>query len=140
MIDILTEHLIPIRNVPHRLPPRPTGRRVHISAVYRWIQRGVRGVQLETIRIGGTSYTSIEALQRFAERQSRAPTADLVSQAHTTATRRRQIDSAKMAVEAIMAGRRYGQRKAMARNGDETPDSNRASRSAPDASADDGPD
>lgn len=65
MINISTEHLIPIRDVPRHLPPRPTGRRVHISAVYRWIQRGVHGNRLESIKIGGMVYTSFEALMRF---------------------------------------------------------------------------
>jgi Protein of unknown function (DUF1580) len=65
MIDVSREELIPIRLVPRRLPPRPSGRSVHVSAVYRWVQRGVRGVRLDAIRIGGTTYTSQEALQRF---------------------------------------------------------------------------
>lgn len=44
MIEINQEKLIPLSEVPKRLPPRPSGRRVHVSAVYRWVQRGVRGV------------------------------------------------------------------------------------------------
>lgn len=71
MIDLERETLLPLREVPKRLPPRPNGRRLHISAVYRWVQRGVRGVVLETVRVGGTTYTSVEALQRFAEAQTR---------------------------------------------------------------------
>lgn len=102
MIDLSTEHLIPIRNVPHRLPPRPTGRRVHISAVYRWIQRGVRGVQLETIRIGGTSYTSIEALQRFADRQSQPAATEPVTPTAVVRRRQREIEAAARQVEEIL--------------------------------------
>ncbi len=71
MIDLERETLIPLRDVPKRLPPRTNDRRLHISAVYRWATRGVRGVVLETIRIGGTTFTSVQALQRFAEAQSR---------------------------------------------------------------------
>lgn len=71
MIDLERETLLALRDVPKRLPPRPNGRRLHISAVYRWVQRGVRGVVLETVRVGGTTYTSVEALQRFGEAQSR---------------------------------------------------------------------
>ena len=72
MIDVTGENLIPIRDVPGLLPPRPTGRRVHLSVVYRWIGRGIRGVRLEAIRIGGTTYTSAEALQAFAQHLSQA--------------------------------------------------------------------
>ena len=67
MITLHTETLIPLRDAPKHLPPRPNGKRLHISACYRWIKRGVRGVFLESIRIGGTTYTSLEAIQRFAD-------------------------------------------------------------------------
>lgn len=46
------------------LPPR-NGKRVHISTLYRWTTRGVRGVRLETLPLGGTLATSREALERF---------------------------------------------------------------------------
>lgn len=105
MIDISTEHLIPISDVPRRLPPRPTGRRVHISAVYRWIQRGVRGTCLESIKIGGTAYTSSEALQRFADGLSQTPAAQALPPRRTTATRQKQIAAAAKAVDEILNGR-----------------------------------
>ena len=68
MIDVASENLVPLRDVPRCLPLRPNGKRLHISAVYRWTLRGIRGVVLETVRIGGTTYTSREAIQRFSER------------------------------------------------------------------------
>ena len=68
MIDHHREELVPLPKVPKLLPRRPNGKRLHISTVYRWAQRGVRdGIRLETLRIGGTTYTSRQALQRFAE-------------------------------------------------------------------------
>lgn len=75
MIPIQSENLIAIRDVPKHLPARPNAKRVHISACYRWISNGVRGVVLESWTIGGTTYTSLEALQRFSlqlTRRSRA--------------------------------------------------------------------
>lgn len=69
-IDISCEELVPIRDVPKRLPTKPGGKRVHISAVYRWMKKGVRGVKLDSVCIGGTRYTSVEALQRFVDRLS----------------------------------------------------------------------
>ena len=102
MIDISIENLIPIRDVPRRLPPRPTGKRVHISAVYRWIQRGVQGVRLEYIKIGGTTYTSKEALQRFADRHTGNGGPSQETQLPATATRRKQIERAEREVEAIL--------------------------------------
>lgn len=102
MIDIHNETLISIREAPRHLPRRQTGKRVHISAVYRWLKRGVRGVCLESVSIGGTTYTSKEALQRFADRLSnpgRGPTSATTS---TTATRKRQIENATRQVESIL--------------------------------------
>lgn len=70
MINIHTEHLIPVGEIPNRLPRRPDGRCIHLSACYRWIKLGIRGIVLEAVKIGGVTYTSLEALQRFAERNS----------------------------------------------------------------------
>jgi hypothetical protein len=73
MIDLTRETLIPIRAVPGHLPRRPSGKKLHVSAVYRWLQRGVGGVRLESVKVGGTTYTSVEAIARFAQ-ASRAAT------------------------------------------------------------------
>ncbi len=103
MIDITHEHLIPVRDVPRKLPPRPNGRRIHISAVYRWIQRGVRGVRLESVRIGGTTYTSEEAMQRYAEQLNAPGSTNPGPQKFvTSATRQKQIDRAARQVDAIL--------------------------------------
>lgn len=68
MITLNHEQLIPLRRVPQHLPLRPSGKCIHPSAVYRWVSNGIRGTMLESVRIGGTVYTSAEALQRFADR------------------------------------------------------------------------
>lgn len=70
MITISEERMIPISVLPSALPERSHGRRLHVSSCYRWITHGVCGVVLESIRIGGATYTSHEAIQRFAERMS----------------------------------------------------------------------
>ncbi len=63
-INIENETLIRIGHVPAWCEDH-IGQRTHISTVHRWRQRGARGVKLETILVGGTRYTSSEALQRF---------------------------------------------------------------------------
>ena len=105
MIDLSTEKLIRVQDVPRLLPPRHTGKPVHVSAIYRWIQRGVQGVRLEYIKIGGTTYTSEEALQRFADRRS-PENHDAAAVPTTTATRRKQIERAEREVRAILGGAR----------------------------------
>lgn len=63
-IDIASESLIPLRDVPGWCHENLSNR-VHISTVHRWRQRGARGAKLETLLVGGGRYTSIEALHRF---------------------------------------------------------------------------
>jgi hypothetical protein len=70
MIQLQVEQLVALGEVPQVLPRRGQGKRLHVSSVYRWVTRGVRGILLETLRVGGSTYTSLEALQRFAERLS----------------------------------------------------------------------
>jgi hypothetical protein len=98
VIDLASEQLVSLHDVPKLLPPRPNGKRVHISAIYRWVQRGIRGIRLEVIRVGGTTYTSREALQRFS-----SPTAALHDTANlSTAARQRQIDRAVQRLDRIL--------------------------------------
>ena len=42
------------------------GEAIHLATLYRWMKRGVRGVRLESVRLGGSRITSREAIQRFA--------------------------------------------------------------------------
>ncbi len=110
MIDIGTEQLIPFREVPRLLPPRPTGRRVHISAVYRWLNRGLGGICLESIKIGGTTYTSVEALQRFADGLSGKAEDSREQLAPSTSSRRRQIRETARRVDLALRSGKTGQR------------------------------
>jgi Protein of unknown function (DUF1580) len=102
MINLQNEQLVPIGQVPGLLPSRPNGRRIHISAIYRWVQRGARGRRLEAIQVGGTTYTSREALQRFAACRGEESTIFPV----TSARRQRQIEAATQRVAEILRGSR----------------------------------
>ena len=67
-IQVNSEHLLTLAEAARSLPRLRGSRKVHVSTLYRWINRGVRGVRLEAARIGRTLVTSREALQRFSER------------------------------------------------------------------------
>jgi len=67
MIDLSTETVLSLPDACQRLPRRGEGKRPHPNTLYRWATEGVRGVHLETLRVGGTLCTSIEALQRIFE-------------------------------------------------------------------------
>ena len=100
MIEIENEQLISLREVPKLLPARGNGKRIHISAVYRWAQRGVRGTRLEVIRVGGTTYTSREALQRFAS----PPDAPFEPTTPNSPARQQQIDRALHRLDEFLYG------------------------------------
>jgi hypothetical protein len=59
-IDASCETVIPLTEAPVWSPGRP-----HISSVWRWVLKGVRGVKLETLVCGGRRFTSREAIDRF---------------------------------------------------------------------------
>lgn len=61
MIDLQSEQLIAVKDIPRHVPGRP-----HIATCYRWIQRPSN--PLETVRVGGRRFTSVEALHRFIAR------------------------------------------------------------------------
>lgn len=67
-IDLQTEKLLDLKQVPSHIPPHRAGKKVHPSTILRWVLDGVRApqgarVRLEASRCGGRWVTSIEALQ-----------------------------------------------------------------------------
>jgi hypothetical protein len=67
-IDIAHEKLLTFAQAAAILPRRRAGRKTHVSTLHRWSSRGVKGIVLETLQVGGGSCTSREALQRFFDR------------------------------------------------------------------------
>lgn len=93
MIDHKLENLISLREAAGRLPRRRAGRPANVSTLYRWSDRGVRGIRLETIQIGGSRCTSEQALDRFFNALSRHR--EPISEVVRTKTRKHQIDAAE---------------------------------------------
>ena len=54
------EELLTLAEASHVIPTRPD-----VRTIWRWLERGCRGVRLDSIRIGGRRYTSREAIERF---------------------------------------------------------------------------
>ena len=76
LIDWQSEHVISLKEAARLLPQR-SGKPVHVSTLYRWVNPGLKGHVLETVQVGGTRCTSREALDRFfaaltADTQGRA--------------------------------------------------------------------
>jgi hypothetical protein len=69
MIDLETEELI-TKNQARRLPwmKGRFGNAVSLCTLERWCGPGIGGIVLETVRVGGTVFTSHAATLRFIER------------------------------------------------------------------------
>ncbi len=70
--DATKEELIPLSQVVKLpfIPRRRQGRKLSISAVYRWAKNGVgpNKVRLETVQFGGTKCTTVSRLLDFFRR------------------------------------------------------------------------
>ncbi len=73
-IDLNSETVGTLAEVAGKLP-RLGGRNIHTSTLWRWTSRGIRGVRLEHLKLGGRIVTSLEAVQRFSERLNEASVA-----------------------------------------------------------------
>ncbi len=62
-LDLLTEEIITLKEAAREFPNQP-----HVSALYRWATRGMRGVKLGTVRLGHAKLTSRQTLTRFLRR------------------------------------------------------------------------
>jgi len=63
-IDTISETLLTLPSATMCVPGKST---VSVATMQRWRKRGVRGVVLETILIGGSRYTSLQAISRFID-------------------------------------------------------------------------
>jgi hypothetical protein len=63
---LYTEKIVSFTEAAEALP-EINGKAVHPSAVWRWARKGIKGIKLETLRLGGRFITSMEALDRFSK-------------------------------------------------------------------------
>jgi hypothetical protein len=64
-IDPLADDLMPLSQAAKSLPPLRNGRPVSPATLWRWKSRGLNGVQLQIVRLGGTACTTKTALREF---------------------------------------------------------------------------
>jgi hypothetical protein len=65
MIDPLNENVISLSAAARLLPRLRNNKPVNPSTVWRWSVHGVKGKRLETVKVGGVTATSVEAVRRF---------------------------------------------------------------------------
>lgn len=71
-IDPLAGNLLTLAQAARALPTRRRGSKVAVSTVWRWATRGIRGVRLEIVRVGGVTYTTAAAIRDFVEQTNSA--------------------------------------------------------------------
>ena len=62
---LIDETMVTLTQATKMVPSRRPGKAPEVSTLHRWATRGLRGVRLETIKVGGARMTSREALERF---------------------------------------------------------------------------
>ena len=63
MIDIEKEQIFPLSHARKVVPVG--GKELHVSTIWRWCSRGLRGVKLEHVRVDRRVCTSTQAISRF---------------------------------------------------------------------------
>ena len=64
-LDILSEDLLTLQQAAKEIPRAPGQSAVHYSTVFRWMNRGLRGHKLMTVRVGQQCFTSKQRLHAF---------------------------------------------------------------------------
>jgi hypothetical protein len=104
-IDLSGERTLSLSAAARMLPPGRRGRPVTLSCLLRWVLDGVKTpqgvVRLEAFRLGGRWITSVEALERFADRQTPKPGAAVATPLSAS---KRQRASERAAKELERAG------------------------------------
>lgn len=67
MIQLTSETVVSFTQATRHVPSRRAGKKCAVQTLHRWSKNGYRGIKLESIRVGGTLCTSLEAIQRFCE-------------------------------------------------------------------------
>ena len=98
MIDIEREQLRLLTRAAPDVPGRP-----HITTLMRWALRGVKGVRLETVKVDGRRFTSLEAIQRFLARLNEPGTLTPTS---LSGKRQEQIARVEKQLDAERIGKR----------------------------------
>jgi hypothetical protein len=95
---------------------RLTGKKPNVSTIWRWCLKGVRGVILESIRVGGQRFVSRAALARFIEQSTARGSNDQRPPAHPptvvpsssqrSGRRREEIEAARRRLDELTGSRR----------------------------------
>lgn len=84
----IDDNYISLRDAAKYLPTRP-----HFATVWRWATRGVKGVILETVLVGGQRFTTEDALNDFLQSLNGRPIANRSGRAKQLAATNKELDA-----------------------------------------------
>jgi hypothetical protein len=92
MVDLEHDRILSISEAAAFLPGRP-----HASTLFRWMQKGVKGIRLSFIVRGGRRYVSLRALEDFLSATTAAAAGNTPAPSAPVLTkhRRKEIDAAE---------------------------------------------
>jgi hypothetical protein len=67
MIDLNREHPLTLIAAAATMPGFSKAKTICYRTIWRWAAKGLKGVRLETVCVGGQRYTTREAVQRFLD-------------------------------------------------------------------------
>ncbi|MCE9555997.1 MAG: DUF1580 domain-containing protein [Planctomycetes bacterium] len=96
MVDIVSEQPLPLSKIARQVPNRQGGKGINVATVWRWANRGCKGIKLEVVQIGGIQMSSADALARFFNRLTAAANGESApAPAPTSRQRAKAIDAAE---------------------------------------------
>lgn len=102
MIDPEKEELLTLTQAASLIPSSHNGKKTSPSTVFRWATRGLKGIRLETLPIGGKR-TSRSALSRFFQALSvQAGLVDSTPASEQPSDRQAEIDRATTRVKVLV--------------------------------------
>jgi hypothetical protein len=90
VIDSQSEELLTLAQAAKLLPRRRAGKKTSVTTLYRWTNKGCRGVRLEYLQCGASRCTSREALDRFFQALTVASQTDATAEPVPTMKARRK--------------------------------------------------
>ena len=103
-----SDEFIPLSQLAKYIPFGRNGRKRHVSSIYRYAKRGVRGIRLLTWHLPDGQYTTLAAWKEFVEKLSSASQPNPLPQSDSIDTISTQQKSVEAAIDIVRRSIRHG--------------------------------
>lgn len=95
LVESLKEAM-PLSRVSDYIPGNP-----HVATIWRWVAKGVKGIKLSVVRVGGRTMVTPDAIETFLTRLNAVDEAQ--SPAITQSQRRKQAETANKVLAEVLS-------------------------------------